>query len=254
MSRSSVRRAVAATLLALATASLVACGGNNDEPSTADSASQSATAPTDGTSPTEAANTAPADGSSVASGDFMAVFRDAFGKATTTHMKMTSGGTGSELVAEGVADYTNTPLSMAMTMQSPQFGEGIAEMRLVDGTFYIKLPMLGKKFIKFDLSDPSNPFGTALTDQLDPRTMFAGFEKGLKKVTFVGSESVNGESMDHYEVTVDSAAILDQTGQTPPPGMDIPKTVTYGMWFDGDGFFRQMNVDFGATTGGLNVT
>ncbi|MCW2766057.1 MAG: hypothetical protein JWO11_2016, partial [Nocardioides sp.] len=42
--------------------------------------------------------------------------------------------------------------------------------------------------------------------------------------------------------------------QTPPPGMDIPKTVTYGMWFDGDGFFRQMNVDFGATTGGLNVT
>lgn len=263
MNRSlAVRRVVAAALLPLAMASLVACG-DKDKPAADDSTSElSATTepsdtPTESTSPTE--ETSPTEGTTEAAGDpvdndeFMDVFRGAFENATTAHMQMNSGGQGSELTAEGVADYTTSPLSMALTMQSPQFGKGTAEMRLVDGTFYIKVPMLGKKFIKFDLDDPSNPFGTALTDQLDPRTMFDGFERGLKEVTYVGEEDVDGESMDHYEVTVDSAKVLDQAGQSAPSGVDFPKTITYGMWFDGDGLFRKMTVDLGATAGTLDV-
>ncbi|MCW2794980.1 LppX_LprAFG lipoprotein [Nocardioides sp.] len=256
MTRSSVRRAVGAALLPLAMASLVACGGGDETPkaseSVSDSPSSSTTGPTD-SSATDEASDAPTGGSTVSTDEFMSVFRKAFENATTAHMTMTSGGQGAELTSDGVADYTTTPLSMAMTMQSPQFGDGVAEIRLIDGTFYIKLPMLGKKFIKFNLDDPSNPFGTVLSDQLDPRTMFDGFEKGLKEAIYVGSEDVGGETMDHYEVTVDSSVILEQAGQTAAPGMELPKNVTYGMWFDGDGMFRQMRVAFGATTGSLEV-
>jgi hypothetical protein len=258
MSRPSVRRAAVAALLPLAMASLVACGGSDDpkavEPSTSDSTSTTtdpSESASDVTTPSASASTSA--GSPVDHDEFMGVFRNAFENATTSHMTMTSGGTGAELTAEGVADYSTSPLSMALTMESPQFGDGVAEMRLVDGTFYIKLPMLGTKFIKFDLDDPSNPFGTVLTDQLDPRSMFDGFEKGLKEVTYVGSEDVNGETMDHYQVTVDSSAILDQAGQEAPSGVTFPKDVTYGMFFDGDGLFRKMRVDLGTTAGSLEV-
>lgn len=255
-----VRRAAVAALLPLAMGSLAACGGDDKKPTAEDTASASSSAtsdesstPSDSASPTDAATSdAPEAGSPVSNDDFMGVFRSAFDNATTTHMTMTSTGQGSQLDADGVADYTTTPLSMALTMRSPQFGEDAAEMRLVDGVFYIRLPTLGKKFIKFDLDDPSNPFGTLLTDQLDPRSMFEGFEKGLQKVTYVGSEDVNGESMDHYQVTVDSSVVLQQAGQS-TDGLNLPKNVTYGMWFDGDGLFRQMRVDLGNTTGGLEV-
>jgi len=263
MTRSlAVRRAAAATLLPLALTSLAACG-DKDTPSSGDSTSESpstATEPSGSTSesPTESPTESPSEdvpvaGSPVANDEFMGVFRHAFESATTTHMTMTSGAQSSQLTAEGVADYTTTPLSMAMTMESPQFGDGVAEMRLVDGVFYIRMPMLGKKFIKFDLDDPSNPFGTTLTDQLDPRTMFDGFEKGLKEVTFVGEEDVDGESMGHYQVTVDSSVLLGQAGQDAPTGVDLPKNVTYGMWFDGDGLFRKMSVDLGTAAGGMEV-
>jgi hypothetical protein len=259
-----VRRAAVAALLPLALTSLAGCGGKDEPASAADEPASSASSgttvtestPSDSASPTDEATEdggdAPEAGSPVDNSQFMDIFRSAFDNATTTQMTMTSNGSSSALTAEGVADYTTNPLSMALTMKSPQFGEGTAEIRLVDSVFYIKLPMLGKKFIQFDLNDPSNPFGTLLTDQLDPRSMFDGFERGLKSVTFVGSEDVNGESMDHYQVTVDSAALLQQSGQT-TDGMNLPKKITYGMWFDGSGLFRQMRVDLGSTTGGLEV-
>jgi hypothetical protein len=260
MTRPSARRAVAAALLSLAMTSLVACGGgDDDEPTAGDTTSESASndtseSPSDETSPSEeATEDEPEAGSPVENDEFMGVFRRAFEDATTAHMTMSSGGAGAELEAEGVADYSTTPLSMAMTMRSPQFGNGAAEMRLVDGVFYIKMPMLGKKFLKFDMDDPSNPFGTVLTDQMDPRTMFDAFEKGLKGVTFEGEEDVDGEPMDHYEVTVDSAVILEESGQTAQPETNMPKEITYGMWFGEDGLFRMMRVSFGEASGDMTV-
>lgn len=250
-----VRRAAVAALLPLAMTSLVACGDKDQPAASEETSSASSTPSADDSasaSPSDEASDTPEAGSPVANDEFMAVFRNAFDNATTTHMTMTSNGSGSELSAEGVADYTTNPLSMALTMESAQFGNGTAEIRLVDGVFYIKLPMLGKKFIQFDLDDPSNPFGTLLTDQLDPRSMFDSFERGLRNVTFVGEEDVDGESMDHYQVTVDSSALLEQAGQA-TDGMSLPKNITYGMWFDGSGLFRQMRVDLGTTTGGLEV-
>ena len=241
-----VRRALAAAALPLALTSLSACGSNDDakaqDPSSGSSSSSSSSS----------ADT-PSAGDTVAPADFVDRFESGFTKTTTAHetLKMSMGTTGT-LTGEGDVDYSSDSPAMQMTMKTDMTGaSGSIEMRLVDGVMYMTIPgMAGGKFVKFDLNDPSSPFGSLAT-QLDPQEAFKSFEAGIKSVTYVGAE----DGLDHYQVTVDTKKMLAKMGQTgsAASAAGMPATLTYDAWLDSEDRVNKMEIDLGKT-GTMDMT
>ena len=130
-------------------------------------------------------------------------------------------------------------------MQIPGMSSGGVEMRMVDGVIYMAMPPMTPKgkFLKIDPNDNSNPMAgqfSGLGDQMDPLRSFDAFDTGLKKVDYLGVESVDGEDMGHYVLTVDTAAGMKALGQQVPQG--LPKTMTYDVWLDQDDLLRRMQM------------
>lgn len=243
-----VRRGLAAALVPLALTSLTACGGDNQ------TAADSSSSPTGSTSTSDGPG-APTAGATVGSADFVALFEAGFAALTTAHETMTFDlGSVGTMRGAGDVDYSGSSPAMTFNLSGGPYGGDGMEMRMVDGTMYVQIPgMSAGKFVEFDLSDPSNPLGS-LGAQLDPREMFSSFEKGIDSVTFVGQEDVDGETLDHYSVAVDTAALLDSLDQSlPPVGASSGDKVTYEIWLDGDHRLHRMTVDMGAT-GTMEVT
>lgn len=234
-----VRRGLVAALVPLALSSLAACGGDDTKESNAPSS------PTTSASSTEDGQ-APSAGETIDPADFVALFEAGFEKLTTAHQTMTIDSGAGTMEGSGDVDYSQSPPAMAFTLRGALFGAEGMDMRLVDGIMYVQIPgMSAGKFVKFDLSDPSSPLGS-LGAQLDPREMFKSFEDGIDSVTFVGQEDVDGESLAHYSVVVDTAAVLDSLGQKPPGGAPTADKVTYEIWLDGENRFRQMTAEMGS--------
>lgn len=233
-----VRRGLVAALVPLALSSLVACGGDDTKESSSPSSSTSSSPTEDGQGPSAGETMAPAD--------FVALFEAGFENLTTAHQSMTfDSGAAGTMNGAGDVDYSESPPAMSFTLTGGVFGNGGMEMRMLDGIMYVQIPgMSAGKFVKFDLSDPSSPLGS-LGAQLDPREMFKSFQDGIDSVTFVGEEDVDGESLSHYSVVVDSAAMLKSLGKTPPGGAAADK-VTYEIWLDGDNRLRKMTADMGS--------
>jgi hypothetical protein len=64
---------------------------------------------------------------------------------------------------------------------------------------------------------------------------------GVRKVTYVGAENVDGVDADHYRVVVDSAAMFRAMKQQTVPGM--PKNLVYDMWLDDHDLLRRMQFE-----------
>jgi hypothetical protein len=247
----------AGTLLALT--GLAACGEEDDDPSEASGStttSPSAT-PTLTPTPSATASTSSAEppveesgkpaprpaGESIDAAEFLEVFEAAVRQASSANVTMNQSASGLE--GEGAVDYESDPLSMQMT--ATMAGMGDIEMRLVDNIMYMKLPMLGDKFVAFDLDDPTNPLGGSFADFFDLDTMLAAFADGIESATYVGEEDVDGEGMEHYTVVSDPSAMLEglEMPEGAPP-VDLPETQTIDVWFDSDGFFRRVVTDLGS--------
>lgn len=232
-----VRRGLVAALVPLALSSLAACGGDDTNESSSPSS------PTTSASSTEDGQAAA--GESIEPADFVAIFEAGFEKLTTAHQTMTIDSGAGTMEGGGDVDYSESPPAMALTMRGALFGAEGMDMRLVDGIMYVQIPgMSAGKFVKFDLSDPSSPLGS-LGAQLDPREMFKSLQDGIHSVTFVGEEDVDGESLFHYSVVVDNAAMMESLGQKSPSGA-TPARVTYEIWLDGEDRFRQMTAEMGS--------
>ncbi len=241
-----IRQALAtAAVLAAATGSLSACNDADTatkDPGAASSASASESASDE---PTAAADDA---GSTEDSGHLdkdglVEAITEGQRKAGSAHiaMKMSNG-----ISAEGDVDYQGSSPEMQMSMKLPQMGAGTMEMRFVDGIVYMSMPQVTPrgKFLKIDPNDKSNPmsksFGS-LTEQMDPLNSIKGMRAGVQEVEFVGAEEVKGDAVDHYRVTVDTAKMMEATGQKTVPGM--PETLTYDMWLDDKDLLRRMQFD-----------
>ncbi len=258
MSRTLLRRrlggaSLAATLL-LTGGALAGCSSEESAPTS--------TAPEDSSSPSETETSVEPEPSSEAPGgeevstaDFMEMYRAAFDDATTAHMLMEVAGPAT-LTAEGDADYTTTPLSMRMTMSSAAFGTNEIELRLVDSVMYLQVPGGGGKFVSMALDDPNNPLGPTFTEQMDPRAQVEVFEEGITSVTRIGEETVDGEELDRYSVTLDTQALLSSMDPAARAEAEaaMPKELTYDVFFDSDGRYRRMEVDMGASGGTVSVT
>jgi hypothetical protein len=246
--RRSARRALAATAATAALLTLAGCGGNDsgsEKASDRPAASSSATGDaSESAGAGDSSSAAPADGQELTGPEFADLLKGALDQATTAHITMDLGS--SVGAGEGDADYTTTPPSLAMKLTMQALG-GDVEVRLVDNTMYMKSPTFGDKWVSISLDDPNSPLG-ALGDSLDVTKQFETFAAAVTTATFTGAEDVDGESLDHYAATVDTAKMLQNLPSQAAGQSDLPATMTQDWWFDSDGYIRQFSSDFGGQT------
>jgi hypothetical protein len=245
--RSRAARAACVPVLLLA---LGACSTDDTRQVAADSAPSSAAS-----SPAEDAPAAPvADSDESGQGSWdeetlvpamMAAIED----QQTAHVTMAVTGDGATMDAEGDLVFRGKRSEMAMVMDGAAFGGGTVELRVVDRVAYLSMPPMTPegKFVEVRPGDPDSPLaGMAGKMHVDPRDSVKAFRTGLREVTFVGVESVDGEELEHYRITVDVRAAAKAQGM--PPMAGAPKTVDYDMWLDGDALMRRMELDMSGVT------
>ncbi len=256
--RSRAARAVLAVPALLLVIS--ACGGDDLTPVAGESASEtSSSAPSGAESsdaPSEEAVAEDAAGAADDSADeasggswdektLVPAMKAAIEKQETAHFSMSTSSSGMSLSAEGDMAFRGAKQDMAMTMDGSAFGTGSIEMRMVDQVLYLSMPPMTPKgkYVEIRPGDQSSPFaGMAGQMQgVDPRDTFKAFENGLRKVDFVGEESVHGEDLEHYRLTVDFRAAAKAQGMPRMAGM--PRTVAYDMWLDDDALMRRVEFD-----------
>ncbi len=267
MTRSTLRRTAAAAAALLALTSLAACGGSDDggddNTSSDEAGTGSGSEPSDGSSADEAGDEgdesdAPGDdktededqGDPIEKSEFIDLYLDAMDKATTATMTMSFGGSVS-IEGTGSADFSTTPPAMKLSISDPSTGQE-QEMIVIDGIMYLGLQP--NKYIQYDLNDPNSPLGTSLTDQLDPTAMAEVFEEGIIESAYIGEDDIDGESMEHYRVKLDSKALLD-SAELPSgaPSDAVADEITFNMWFDDEGNFRRQEASLGVTGGSVEL-
>ena len=241
------------SLTALALAGVLVLSGcgdddkDNGNAKVGDSASTS-----DSPSQTPSEDTTEATGDEVDKADFLADMRAGIEGFTSAHMTMEVASPSGDMSGEGDMELSGDKLAMAMTMSMPALGDGEAEVRLVDGFMYMKMPgQTDGKFIKLDLSDPSGPLASlgSLTDAFDPTRSFDMFAEGLTKVVDLGEADLDGETLDHYRLTIDTSKV--EAFKDLPGASGIPETLDYEMWVDDE--FRMRGMDMDLPTGKTTV-
>jgi hypothetical protein len=225
--RPSLRLLAAGALLPLVLGGLAACQGADQAGSSSSSASSPA-------GPLTAKTLVPA-------------LKSAVQDKPSAHVRMALTGNGQTLMAKGDIRFTKDP-AMSMTMSGPMLGQGAAEMRVLDGFVYMSIPSLtpAGKFVKLDANDPNGPMGSGIGDlakQLDPTSAFDAFSAGLRKVDYLGKQTVSGEELSHYRLTVDSKAVAKDEGHPLPP--NVPSTLHYDLWLDGQNLMRKLEFTLG---------
>jgi len=245
-----VRRLAAAAAASVLLVGLAGCGGDDtapvaDETTTESSASEPTETETESEEPEEVSGGYDRD-------ELLAAMKAAVSENESAHLVMDISGQGESMTAEGDVSYAGDTTAMQLLMQAPQLGPGTIEMRMVDGVMYMSMPPMTPegKFLAFDTRDGNSPFGDmGAVTQGDPLATFEAFDEGLKKVSYLGTESVDGEEMDHYVLTVDSKAAAQTQGR--PPG-GLPENLTYDLWLDGDDLMRRMQ--YSMAGGGVTIT
>jgi hypothetical protein len=235
--RRTFRRSVAAAALApLLLTGFAACGDKDSGSEAKDPAAAAAVL------------TGLQKGDEVDAGDFVETVEAGVKASTTAHMtmKLDLGAMG-EMAGEGDVDYQADPPEMAMTMDMPLGGTGTkAEVRFVDGIFYMSVgEMSGGKFWKLDPADSDSPLGDVgdMMDQLDPMGTLSKLESSIDKVTYVGDEDVDGQSLGHYELTVDPEQMSKDMDLPAASAEQLPDSLTYDIWLDDESRLSKMHMD-----------
>jgi hypothetical protein len=221
---------------------LTACGGSDgsesaQDPAVADTTPASSTA----ADPSESASSdAPADideGGEIAPDQFAQMIKDGIAKTTTAHIVFSAGGAAGGFNGDGDVDYSAKPPNMQMTMKIS--GQEM-QMVLVDGAMYIESPQAPGKFMKYDLSDPSNPLGSQFVDQLDPAKAMSQFTEALSSVQSLGEEDVDGETLAHYVMTIDTSKL-----STAAQAAGMPQELKADVWLDDENRMAKSSIDLG---------
>jgi hypothetical protein len=231
-------RAVAAAIALPMILGVAACGDKDTAGGGAPAPTQTSTSATVTSSTPEASTPAPPPAEEPAhltNASFMPALKSATGKAKSfkSTMVMTAGG---QKIMTATSSMTTNPVAMTMDMNMPAAG-GAMKAVLIKTTMYLSIPKQtgAGKYVKLDLTDSANPavksFGSVLKDA-DPTKSYLAWEKGLKGVKFVKTETIGGRQLDRYDVTVDAAAALKTQGKAVPKG--LPKTLVYSVWMGPD--------------------
>jgi hypothetical protein len=229
-------------------AALAGCGGSGDKAdkgkdagassSTSESSSPSAsTSPTaDATGAVDTGDTghAAAPGERLTVDNLVPTMLAAMREKKTAHMVMDIG---SSVGAEADLRYTGSGTDMKMSMD---MGPTKASVILVGNVMYMQ-QSAGGKYLKIDSSDPTMGSILKQMSSLGPESSISAMKGALKKVEYVGSDTVDGDKVSKYQVTVDTTAMADTLGGAAGLG-DLPKTVTYDLYVDHDHLMRRIDM------------
>lgn len=215
-----VAAAAAATLLL---GPLAGCGGDGKDASAGTSASPTPSA--------SASSTAPA-GTPVSVDKFLT--RIAAGMADQKSVHMSIAGS-SALQLEAFVEYGASP---AIRLETTLAGKKVS-MVIADGALYIQQP--NGKFRKVPKNDPT--YGGMLDSfkNFGPRGSVKDLEAGISKVSEIGTETVDGEQLTHYDVTVDTTKVVGSFQQL-AGSVGTDRFVAMGFFLDSDGLLRQITV------------
>jgi hypothetical protein len=245
--RSRAARAACVPVLLLA---FGACSSDDTRQVAADSSpSSAASSPAEDASAASAADSDDAGEGSWDEETLVPAMMAAIEDQETAHFTMVVAGDGATMHAEGDLAFRGKRSEMAMVMDGAAFGGGTVEMRVVDRVAYLSMPPMTPegKFVEIRHDDPDSPLaGMAGKMQVDPRDSVKAFRTGMREVTFAGVDSVGGEELERYRITVDVRAAAKAQGM--PPMAGAPKTVDYDMWLDEDALMRRMELDMSGVT------
>jgi hypothetical protein len=227
-----IRKAAVAAALPLALSSLVACGS--------DTSSTTAGDPAPTTTPSISATakgSTPAVAKRVDSAKFLAMVKAGSQSLTTAKFKMTMDVSGSLVTAYGALDMTGDSPAMKISMDLTGMGTP-TDMIVLDGVMYIATPGSNGTYMKMDLNDPNGPLGSmgntlggvdpkALLDQMSPAV--------FKKVIYRGTQTVHGQQVKRYSVTLDTTVSPLLEGMPKSATASLPKTMSYNLWLDDQG-------------------
>lgn len=223
---------------------LTACGSSEDSTSAedpaagADSSSQATTGSSD--DPSESASSSAAvidEGGQVAPDQFAQMIKDGIENTKTAHVVFKAGSAAGGFTGDGDVDYSTQPPDMQLTMKLS--GQAM-KLVLVDGVMYIESPQQPGKFMKYDLSDPSNPLGSQFVDQLDPAKAMTQFADALSSVESKGEEDVDGQTLAHYVMTIDTGKLSNAS-----QAAGMPKELTADVWLDDQNRMAKSSIDLG---------
>ena len=168
---------------------------------------------------------------------FIAAIKAGSDQMTSAHIEMVMDSKGEKITMSG--DTAIDPKSPAMQMSMDMGSALKLDMILLDKVLYLKgVPGVAEgKWAKMAVTgEMAKEFEKSL-EQADPSKMAETYEEAIKDVKFVGPETVDGESLQRYEVTMDTKAL----GDTLPDGAaGLPDTLTYDMWLDAQDRIRQV--------------
>lgn len=150
---------------------------------------------------------------------------------------------GQAVTMTGQADMSGGAPAMDINMEMP--GMGSVHMIMVDGSAYMSMPGLTEEgqFIQMPLEDIMGEDADEFTNQIDMTSQWDDWEAGAQTVTFVGPEDVDGETLNHYELLLDTSSLEDASAA------GMPGEITYDVWLDDQNFMRQVTFDIeGAET------
>ena len=254
-------RAAAAVLIA-PTVLLAAACGKADTTTTAapvagqtQSASPSASAGTTSEAPTTSAAPAPtsSDAGDASGGqaagevdkaEFIGRLKSAMAGVSSAHVDMQMSGQGQKVSVQGDTRLSSGDQAMKMSMSMA--GMDI-DMVVLDKKVYMKgMPgVAAGKWAVFDESSSIAKQMAASADSADPKKMFDAFEQGATKVKKVGTEKVDGEDMERYELTLDTKKALGASGAGAAGAAagSMPSTITYDVWVDAKDHMRKVDFD-----------
>lgn len=196
-------------------------------------------------------------GGEVKAADFAKVLTDAMKSTKTSHLEMTMKLSALEATASGDVDQTTTPPEMAMTISMPMFGDQPMDMRLVDGKLYMNLgTMSGDNFYVIDPNDANSQLGdmSSLTDSYNPEKLAGLYTDGAQKVVYVGEEKVDGASLQHYTLTMDTTKLSNLQDLGSSVTATLPETIDYDMWLDSQNRLSKVAMDLGKDVGTIDLT
>lgn len=123
------------------------------------------------------------------------------------------------------------PTSMDLTIDR---GQDTGEVLVLGGKAYFRpLPVERSEWTK--LPDDQ---AKEIAQTLGVEPTFAAFEGGLRKVTRVGSETIDGDRVAKYDFVVDLRRAAAAAGDT--VASEVPDSLTYSVWLSDSWLMRRI--------------
>lgn len=185
-------------------------------------------------------------GSEIGETRILNLFTNSFQAATTVQVRLTSASANGGSSGSGAADLTGTQPGLAMELTVPQLQGEKVDLRLIDGTVYLKIPSRGSTYYRAELAALGGQaaFVGALLRQLDPRTYIGALKNGLRSATYEGRETLSGRRADHYRLVLSTRTILSEVQGLSGEALRLaaaqqPRTTQQDVWFNLDGTLAQ---------------